>query len=30
MDVNVKGGAAKEGAVYDVVLDVWKEMSEGC
>ena len=27
--VNVKGGAAKEGAVYDVVLDVWEDMPEG-
>ncbi|KAB1216163.1 F-box/kelch-repeat protein SKIP25 [Morella rubra] len=27
--VNVRGGAAKEGAVYDVEKDAWEEMSEG-
>ncbi|ESW30122.1 hypothetical protein PHAVU_002G126700 [Phaseolus vulgaris] len=27
--VNVKGDAAKEGAVYDVAEDAWKEMPEG-
>ncbi|CAJ1930902.1 unnamed protein product [Sphenostylis stenocarpa] len=27
--VNVKGDAAKEGAVYDVVEDAWKDMPEG-
>ncbi|XP_057448783.1 F-box/kelch-repeat protein SKIP25 [Lotus japonicus] len=27
--VNVKGDAAKEGAVYDVEEDAWKEMPEG-
>ncbi|CAN1143980.1 F-box/kelch-repeat protein SKIP25 [Linum perenne] len=27
--VNVKGNAAKEGAVYDVVRDSWEEMPDG-
>ncbi|KAK7407032.1 hypothetical protein VNO78_08672 [Psophocarpus tetragonolobus] len=27
--VNVKGDAAKEGAVYDVAQDLWKEMPQG-
>lgn len=27
--VNVKGGAAKEGAVYDVASDAWEAMPEG-
>ncbi|KAK2427422.1 F-box/kelch-repeat protein [Trifolium repens] len=27
--VNIKGGAAKEGVVYDVEEDTWKEMPEG-
>eukprot|EP00256_Glycine_max_P065022 XP_025979617.1 F-box/kelch-repeat protein SKIP25 [Glycine max] len=27
--VNVKGDAAKEGVVYDVAEDAWKEMPEG-
>lgn len=27
--VNVKGDAAKEGVVYDVAEDTWKEMPEG-
>lgn len=27
--VNVKGDAAKEGVVYDVAADVWRDMPEG-